>query len=289
MRILACLAACLTMLLPACSRDKHDLHQARPTIAWYASLGEAEVEAQETGDLVLLSFEASWCPWSRLMRESLYVSSAVVESLASFHCVRVDADRDTNLVREFGVTLYPTTVITDAYGREIGRMAGYHEPPRFLQRLARMRQHEDILAEMFRQEDASAGDPAFLIAFGNLLLEMGMYDGALIRFDRAARIDQDDRYGTLEEATYSIAEGYMLAGECKEAGRRFRLFADSYPASDRAEQACVLAALCYEKAGNRKVAIEIYEEYLQNHNNGEFSGAVRAKLDSLNTEGHNAG
>jgi tetratricopeptide (TPR) repeat protein len=282
-------AGLILILVVACGRNEQQSPVPQSTLTWYGSVKAAEEEAQEAGDLMLLSFEAGWCPWSRLTRESLYVNEEVVESLAVLRCVRVDADSDSNLVREFGVTIYPTVVLTDAYRCELGRIVGYHLPGRFLERLTYLKSREDVLAEMFRQEEASVDDPTFLVALGKALAEMGMYEGALIRFDRASRIDSDDRYGTLEEADYSLAETYMLAGEAREAGRRFRLFANSHPSSDRVEHALVLAALCYQEAGYMKVTKEIYGDYLESFESGEFSAFVRSRLDSLNRSQERAG
>lgn len=274
------IAAFVIVLLGACTRDGEQARTEQHAIKWYDSLKEAEGKAQEAGDLVLISFEAEWCPWSRLMRERLYVHEEVAESLARLHCVRVDADLDSGLVREFGVNLFPTAVVTDAYGCEIGRIVGYHLPGQFLDRLTHVKSREDLLTELFRQEETSTDDPTFLVALGKALAEVGMYEGALIRFDRASRIDKDDRYGTLEEADYSLAETYMLAGEFKEAGRLFRHFASSHPSSERVQHALVLAALCYQEVAYEKTAREIYEAYLEDFENGDFTAFVKSKIDS---------
>jgi tetratricopeptide (TPR) repeat protein len=269
------------LLAATCAREERHLATDQQALKWYGSVEQAQSDAQKKGDLILVSFEAGWCPWSRLMRESLYVNEEVVESLSVLRCVRIDAEADSGLVREYGIGVFPTSVLLDAYGCEIGRMAGYHLPGQFIERLTHLKSREDILTEMFRQEETSVEDPTFLVALGKALAELGMYEGALIRFDRASRIDKDDRYGTLEEADYSLAETYMLAGEFREAGRRFRHFANSHTSSDRVEYALVLAALCYIEAGYRKVAREICEDYLSSFRTGEFTDFVRSKLDSL--------
>ena len=272
-----------------CTQERQPSEPARPMLEWLTTFAEATEAAQANGAPILLSFEAPWCPWSRLMRESVYVHTAVVESLSAFKCVLVDVEEDSALTAERGISMYPTTVITDAYGCEMGRIAGYHSPHEFLSRLTQIRRQEDMLSEMFRQEEASVNDPTFLIALGRALAELGMYDGALIRFDRAAQIDDDDRFGTLREATYSLAECYMLAGEYKEAGRRFRLFAQGNPKDDRTQHAMVLAGLCYERVNYRKIATQIYEEYLETFAEGTFAALVQSRLDSLNPDGSNAG
>jgi len=128
--------AVLLALAVACGREENVIEAPPTDIAWYASIKEAREHAEAGGNLVLMSFEASWDPWSQLLHDSLFVDSTVVESLLAFRCTRVDVDVDTLARREFGVRLYPTIVITDAYGSELGRIIGYQDPPLFLGVLA---------------------------------------------------------------------------------------------------------------------------------------------------------
>jgi tetratricopeptide (TPR) repeat protein len=271
----------LVILAASCGRENRATIRKSPTLHWYSSLDEAVGAASETGDMILISFEADWCPWSKLMHESVYVNQAVVESLATFKCVLSEAGPDSAIHREMGIVVYPTVVLTDAYGREKGRMMGYHSPEEFLRRLATVKHSRDNLADMFRSEETHSEDPDFLMSFGRLLLEMGMYEGALLRFDRASQMGLDSAFAGVEEADYSMAECYMLSGQYREAGRRFRIFAERFPASVRREAAMVLAGVCYRKAGYFKVSIEIYEDYLEAFADGEFAPFVRAALDSM--------
>jgi len=282
--IVTALALLLVLILAGCSEETPPSPEAGMGLSWYASADEAMEEAQRHGDLVLLNCGAGWCPWSRLVRESLFVNDAIIDSLGTYRCVALDADTDSVRCSEMGIVLYPTTVITDAYGAELGRITGFCTPEEFVEGLVRIEGRSDRLAEMFRLEETRANDQDFLIAFGKLLMEIGMYDGALIRFDRASQIDSDDRFGTLQEATYAMAECYMLAGKHKEAGRRFRLFAREHPGSERYEYATVLAGLCYERINYRSIAQEIYEDYLENQGEGKFSVFVRSRLDGLKKE-----
>ncbi len=285
MKVRLLVTVVLAVLSGACGPGQDASRQGDRTLSWYGSFEEARTAAGETGDMILISFEAPWCPWSALMRESLYVDPAVIESLSTVKCVAVEAPDDTTLQREFGIVVYPTVVLTDAYGGELGRMIGYHSPDEFLGRFGAVRESKEKLSRTFRQEETFSEDPDFLMAFGRLLLEMGMYEGALIRFDRATRVDQDAEPETIEEAEYSMAETYMLSGKYREAGRRFRIFADRFTDGRRSRLAQVLAGVCYQKAGYDKVATEIYEGYLQEFGDGDFAAFARAMLDSLNKGG----
>jgi len=271
----------LAILAGACGTRQDAPGEAYPTLSWYDSIDEARTAAEETGDMILMSFEASWCPWSALMRESVYVNPAVVESLSSAKCVALEDQADSAACKEFGVVVYPTIVLTDAYGGELGRMIGYHSPGEFLGRLGAVKHSRDRLSATYRREESLSEDPAFLLAFGRLLLEMGMYEGALIRFDRAMRVDQDAAPELIEEAEYSLAETYMLSGKYREAGRRFRILAERESEGSRSRHARILAAVCYQEAGYNKVATGIYEDYLEAYEEGDFVAFARAMLDSL--------
>jgi tetratricopeptide (TPR) repeat protein len=276
------LAGC--MFVPGCSREREAAQALRPSIAWSSTLAEARLEAQKTGDRILASFEAYWCPWSRLLRESLYLNPAVIDSLASFKCVSLDADRDTAICAEYDIRLYPTIIIMDPYGGEIERMVGYHSPDEFLSRLSSVRMRDALVSDMFKREEQSANDPGFLMDLADLLRNVGTYDAALLRYERAANLDKENRLGIYEEAIYAMAECNLLAGEYRQAGDRFRFFVRSNPASERCGEATMLAALCYQRSRDRKAAVEMLEAYLRS-SRGEFSEFANKRLADLKAGG----
>ena len=270
------------MLATACGRDG-DLDEAPPGgIRWYSSIEKARSDAEAGGNHVLLSFEASWCPWSQLLHDSLFADSAVVDSLQTFRCVRIDVEVDSTARDEFGVSLYPTIVITDAYGGELGRVLGYQEPSVFLDLLSPIKSRTDRVSHMFAVEGMRRNDPEFLLSFGNLLFEMGVYDAALMRYEWAGEMDPDNAAGIREESTFAMGECYMLSHRDKSAARTFRSFASSFPESDRNEEALLLAALCYERAGYGRAARDVLRSYLSSHADGRFSDYASEKLKEEN-------
>lgn len=277
------LALLLTfLLLTACGGEREVAEAPATDTVWYSSLEEARSDAEADGDLVLMSFEASWCPWSQLLHDSLFVDPAVMESLVAFKCVRVDVDADSVARREFGINLYPTIVITDAYGSELGRILGYQEPPVFLELLSPIKTRTDRVTHMFAVEGMRRNDAEFLLTFGNLLFEMGVYDAALMRYEWAGEMDPDNASGIREESTFAMGECYMLSGRDKSAARTFRSFATSFPESERTEEALLLAALCYERSGYKRAAADILRAYMSSYEDGKFSDFVSVKLEREN-------
>lgn len=282
---LAALAALMALVvlgvILSCSKENSQVQSQEVEIFWFKSLEEAEAVAQRTGDPILASFGAYWCPWSRLVRDSLYTDRAVRDSLTSYKCVAIDADRDSSLCKTYDIKLYPTVLVLDPYGNELNRVTGYYSPEDFLRRLSSPGRNDQVLAEMFRREEQAGDDAEFLMNFGDLLRDMGTYDGALMRYERAAQIDKGNRLGISEEATFATAECCMLAGEYKEAGRRFELFAESGFSSDRRGEALILGALCYEQAGDVKNAVALLEDYLRSNRRGAYSDLATKRLETL--------
>jgi thioredoxin-related protein len=279
MRYLLLVLMIVSLMPQACSRHRETATAPAAGLRWYDSVEEARQAAEVQGDLVLMSFEASWCPWSQLLHDSLYVDSTVIDSLRDFRCVRIDVDSDSLLKQEMGIDLYPTIVITDAYGGELGRITGYEEPPVFLSLLSPIRHRVDRVSHMFATEGMSRNDPEFLLSFGNLLFEMGVYDAALMRYEWAGDLDPDNAMGIREEAQYAMGECYMLSDRDRSAARTFRSFATSFPESERTEEALLLAGLCYERAGYNQAARDVYRAYMTLYEDGRYTGYVAAKLE----------
>ena len=274
-------ALALAVTFSSCSKKSGQVVSQEPQISWAGSLEEAEAASQKTGDPILASFEAYWCPWSRLLRDSIYTNRAVRESLAAYECVAIDADRDSGLCATYDIKLYPTVLVLDSYGNEINRITGCCSPQDLLKRLAAPGRTDQLLAEMFRKEEQSGNDPEFLVSFGDLLRDMGTYDGALIRYERAALLDRDNKLGICEEATFAMAECCMLAGEYEEAGRRFEAFSESGFAGDRSGEAMILGALCYERARDTKDAVALLEDYVRSYRRGPYYDLAAKKIETL--------
>ena len=135
------------------SRERPDAAPSSPAL-WRTDLPGALKQAQSENKRVLLDFTGSdWCPWCiKFDHDVLSTGRFAGYAQNRLMLVKVDFPRRTPLpgelkranaalAKQFNVDGYPTYVLLDANGRELGRQVGYREGGgRLHQRAGRVRQ-----------------------------------------------------------------------------------------------------------------------------------------------------
>jgi len=107
-------------------------------VTWLTSVSEAEAQAKKESKLVLLDFTGSdWCPWCiKFEKEVLttpeftqYAKANLVPVLLDFPHAKPqdDALKEANkaLKGKYEIKGFPTYVLLNADGKEVGRQVGY--------------------------------------------------------------------------------------------------------------------------------------------------------------------
>ena len=104
-------------------------------------VADALAAAVAAGRPVVLDFGAEWCAsCQRLERETL-ADPDVLEALADWTLIAVDADEQEEVAEGWGVRVLPTLVFLDGAGRVAVRVEGFQDPAAFLAILASVRSH----------------------------------------------------------------------------------------------------------------------------------------------------
>ncbi len=109
-------------------------------VAWLYGYAEALALANERGVPVLVDVYTDWCYYCVRMDDKIYSNATVVERSNEFVCLKIDGDKNRDLVEKYDIAGYPTTLFLDGAGKEIAgtRIAGYPRGgvPEFLNRMA---------------------------------------------------------------------------------------------------------------------------------------------------------
>lgn len=95
------------------------------TVAFLHDFEEAEAAARTQGKSLFVDFETTWCGPCKIMDEWVYTADGVVDAAASVVAVKVDGDERLDLKDRFGVTGFPTVILLNPEGGELGRASGY--------------------------------------------------------------------------------------------------------------------------------------------------------------------
>lgn len=123
---------------PPPSRESPDDTARVPTALWRNDLPGALKQAQSDHKLVLLDFTGSdWCPWCmKFDHEVLSTSRFAAYAQNKLVLVKVDFPRHTlqdaklrkaneTLAKRFNVDSFPTYILLNSDGKELGRQEGY--------------------------------------------------------------------------------------------------------------------------------------------------------------------
>ena len=94
-------------------------------VAFLHDFEEAEAAARAQGKPLFVDFETTWCGPCKIMDEWVYTADGVVDAAQAVVAVKVDGDERLDLKNRFGVTGFPTMILLDAEGEEMGRASGY--------------------------------------------------------------------------------------------------------------------------------------------------------------------
>ncbi len=92
---------------------------------WLDSFDEAKRLSSEKDVPIILHFEAVWCGACRQMDSAVLGQPDVVKHLGTTVIgVRIDADRDPELIRKYAISSLPTEVVIGSDGLELARYVG---------------------------------------------------------------------------------------------------------------------------------------------------------------------
>jgi outer membrane protein assembly factor BamD (BamD/ComL family) len=246
-----------------------------------------------------------------------YRNDEVIALTANLVNVKVNAEVDTTLRRQYGVAGFPTIVLTKPDGVEIDRIYGYADPVSFLKIINDYLAGRNTLEDYLQQAETSptmdmyakiadkyTGRSNFEEAerwYRKILQEdpnnkSGYADSALFwmgqmksRAKKYAAAEEDfnkflktyPESDLADDAMYEIGKTMRYAEKYDDAIAEFKKFLVTYPNSDLAQDAEIYVAFCNDKKGDSQTALDLYQKFLTDHPDSPDSNWVRKQIDKI--------
>lgn len=131
-KILIVLAA-IMLAIPALAQEMHGIKWEEGT------LNQALKKAKESGkELVFLDCYATWCGPCQYMAKSVFTTKEAGDYFnKKFVNIKIDMEKGEgiNLARQFKIQGYPTFIILNSNGKELGRIVGGAQTEQFIQKI----------------------------------------------------------------------------------------------------------------------------------------------------------
>ena len=131
MKKIAILAGLLFVL--GCAKPQAQVSAS--SVDWIRDIKLAWQIAKTQDKPILIDFYTEWCGWCKRLEKDTYSNNQVQQSLEKFVCVKIDAEKNRALAREYKVNGFPSTVFLRSSGQLIEVVPGYFPPQDFLKLL----------------------------------------------------------------------------------------------------------------------------------------------------------
>ncbi|MGM9779342.1 MAG: thioredoxin family protein [Prevotella sp.] len=194
-RIIATLSClCLTLMVTAQTNFRQ------------ITFEEAKAAAKAEGKLVFIDFYTDWCGPCKKMASAVFPQPKVGEMMnAKFVSIKIDAEKGdgVNLAKQYSVTAYPTFIIADTEGKEMGRVLGlryYDDLKNDIERIIDPNKSPEVVKKRFANGERTAevvcAYTAFLLDEAQESRNRKVYDEAVAKTDSIVA----SYYGSLSDA-----------------------------------------------------------------------------------------
>ncbi|MEM1063027.1 MAG: thioredoxin family protein [Planctomycetota bacterium] len=117
-------------------------------VRWRTDAFEAVSESRSTGKPIVVMFTAEWCGFCKKMLRETYRDESVARHVADcFVPLIIDADEHAELIKDLGVTAFPTTLIFSPEGDLVSHVRGFKNAEALRAELGQSCPHEEQVAD----------------------------------------------------------------------------------------------------------------------------------------------
>ncbi|UCC78374.1 MAG: thioredoxin fold domain-containing protein [Candidatus Zixiibacteriota bacterium] len=253
-------------------------------INFITDYNQAASIAEKSGKPMIIDFYADWSPWCDSLDINTYSDSLVISLSVSNVFVKIDAEVDTALADRFGLSGYPTIVITKSGGQEIDRIWGYLPATEFYNQVQLYLQGRETLEDYLSRLEDEPENLEYLSMIGEKYASRSMYDKSVEYYEMVAELDSDNEDGYAARALASIHDVQGRAKDYKTALETCLRLLRTFPDSPESDEAAALLGFYTAQDGDTLEALKLYKGYLKMNPDSENAQWVKKRIADLEGE-----
>jgi thioredoxin-like negative regulator of GroEL len=205
-------------------------------INWLTDYKTAQKIAAETGQPMLLDFTADWCKPCREMEIRLWSRADVIEIASRFVCVKIDFDKDKNLVNKYGVGKLPHVFTTDSWGAALNFHRGFssNAETEIIENLLAVPKDFTEIKEARERLASNKNNLNALAQIADFYQQRKFYYLSSEFYNRMLKLEKD--HAKREMLMLLLAENYFQVGWNSESKKMFEAIKKEFPNSEQTEK-----------------------------------------------------
>jgi thioredoxin-like negative regulator of GroEL len=239
-------------------------------ITFLSDFETAKAEALKSKLPIIIEFYAdtSWCQYCVQLDSLTFGDSLVIEMANDFVFVRIDAEAANSLASNFGITGYPTVVLTKSDGVEIDRIQGFIDATEFYNQIHLYLQGKETLEDYLARLEDEPDNPEYLLTIAEKYAGRKEFSKAIEFYNKVITLDSDNRRGYASRSLESISAAQAASKDYKSAIATCQDVLKRFPTSLEADDASAMLGYYTALSGDPKGALTIYREYLVKYPEG---------------------
>jgi tetratricopeptide (TPR) repeat protein len=178
-------------------------------IKWRDSLDSALAAAKKQKRPVMAVFYTQWNQWWRNLEEKTLANDEVASLSRKLINVRIDAEKNKELVERYQIKGYPTILFFNARGQVIHRLTGFIPAEPFARQLEKIIGGREPLRKEFEQlRDSKPAEFRPLVQLGVLYMNQEKWDEAIDAYERALRVSPGAASREHQEVVFALVPLY---------------------------------------------------------------------------------
>lgn len=180
-------------------------------VQFLTDLAEAKKQAAEAKKRIFIVFSTTWCGPCKKLAADVWSDAGFAETLAkNFVALKIDGDAQKEATRSFGVTAYPTILLTEADGSVVCTQVGTDKrftPAAWILWLDEQLNSGSKLAGLKAATDSKPEDAAAWSAYADALFELGRKQEAAEAYTKAeSLLDEQALHVKVRKAQLLLAQ-----------------------------------------------------------------------------------
>jgi tetratricopeptide (TPR) repeat protein len=267
-----------TIALISCGSKNEPLPEK---IDFQTDFAAARKTAADENKPMIIDFYTDWCKWCKVLDTVTYVDPLVIGMSVDNIFVKVDAEADTALAREYGIAGYPTVVVAGPDGKEMDRIWGYLPPTDFYNQVQLYLQGKETLEDYLGRLEDEPENLDYLSLIAEKFASRSRFDEAIEYYLKIVALDPDNERDHGADAMAAIYDTQGRAGDYEGAIATCRKVVEKFPGTSEADDAAAMIGYYTARNGENGEALKLYREYLEKHPDSENAEWVKRRVADL--------